>query len=233
MRFGASCGEAEAIELKAAILLYGGNKGISFASVHEPYRDQAGAPYLNSGRPITMDFLRTLAQQLGMRMPAQILPPEVLVHTPEVTAWWVPAAVRPMFFAETCDGKTLSGKLYPHPPLVFCVDGGHGLRVCALFENDRPSGVSHVAIAPYWNTGNRGEVCLGSMPRPKPAAFEALDEWVQGFFGSEFTHSNTTKLTSHPEGHLGLWRDLAGRNEFPKEWLVPAGTLEHWLCENR
>ena len=46
MRFHAHFGEAEAVQLKAAILLYGGAKRIGFASVHEPYRDPAGgAPY--------------------------------------------------------------------------------------------------------------------------------------------------------------------------------------------
>jgi hypothetical protein len=57
-----------------------------------------------------------------------------------------------------------------------------------------------------------------------------LAEWVEGFFQSEFTHAGSVKITSHPEGHLGLWRDLAGRQAFPAEWLIPAGTLEEWLC---
>ena len=39
MRFDAHFGEAEAMQLKAAILLYGGAKKIAFASVHEPHRD--------------------------------------------------------------------------------------------------------------------------------------------------------------------------------------------------
>ena len=38
------------------------------------------------------------------------------------------------------------------------------------------------------------------------------------------------RITSHSEGHLGLWRDLAGETAFPAEWLIPAGTLEDWLC---
>ena len=99
MKFDANYGEAEALQLKAAILLYGGSRGIGFASVHEPYRDQGGVPYLDAGRPITVDFLRTMAQELGMRMAAEILPANVLMHTQETTAWWVPAAIRPMFFA--------------------------------------------------------------------------------------------------------------------------------------
>jgi hypothetical protein len=40
------------------------------------------------------------------------------------------------------------------------------------------------------------------------------------------------KITRHPEGQLGLWRDLAGRQAFPPEWLIPAGTLEEWLCKS-
>ena len=139
MRFDAHFGEAEAVQLKAAILLYGGAKRIAFASVHEPYHDPGGgAPYLDAGRPISTEFLRTLARGLGLGMAPEILPESVVMRTPEVTGWWVPAAVRPMFFPETSDGKTLNGKTYPHPPLLFVVDGEHGLSVRALMENRRP-----------------------------------------------------------------------------------------------
>ena len=231
MRFDAHFAEAEALQLKAAILLYGGSKRIAFASVHEPYRDPAGgAPYLDAGRPVTAEFLRTLARDLGLGITAEILPACVLMRTPELTAWWVAAAVRPMFFSQTSDGKTLNGRSYPHPPLVFAVDGGRGLSVRALMEDRRPGSQSTIAVAPYWNVDERGKVCLGSMSTPRTAAIASLDEWAAGFFESEFTHSGSTKVTSHPEGHLGLWRDLAGQQAFPSEWLVPAGTLEDWLC---
>jgi PRTRC genetic system protein B len=233
LKFDATFGEAETIQLKAAILLYGGAKGIRFASVHEPYRDQIGAPYLDAGRAITTEFLRTLAHELGMRMSAEILPAHVLVRTPEITAWWVPAAVRPMFFAATSDAAILNGKLYPHPPLVFSVEPGHSLRVRALFENQRPDRTSMLGVAPYWNTDPGGHVCLGSMPTPGSAGLESLAEWVDGFFRSEFTHSGATKLTKHPHGHFGLWRDLAGTDRFPNEWIVPAETLEQWLCRSQ
>jgi PRTRC genetic system protein B len=156
LKFDANFAAAEAIQLKAAILLYGGTKGISYASVHEPYRDQSGAPYLDAGRPITVEFLRTMARGLGLQMSLEILPESVLVRTPDFVAWWVRAAVRPMFFAATSDGKTLNGKLYPHPPLVFAVEGDHALRVCALFENRRPDRNSAIAVAPYWNVGAAG-----------------------------------------------------------------------------
>jgi PRTRC genetic system protein B len=234
LKFDANFAEAEAIQLQAAILLYGPKtKGISFASVHEPYRDQGGAPYLDAGRPITVEFLRTLARGLGLQMSLEILPETILVRTPDVVAWWVAAAVRPMFFSATSDGKTLSGKVYPHPPLVFAVEGDHGLRIRALLENRRPDRHSAIAIAPYWNISADGVVCLGDTPTPHSASLDSLSEWVDGFFRSEFTHSGAAKLTNHPEGHLGLWRDLAGRPEFPAEWLAPAGTLAAWLCHRR
>ena len=231
MKFDAHFGDAEAIQLKAAILLYGGAKRISFASVHEPYRDPAGgAPYLDAGRPISTEFLRALARGLGLKMAPEILPESVVIRTPEVTAWWTPATVRPMFFSETSDGKTLNGKAYPHPPLVFIVDGEHGLSVRALIENHRPGPRSMIGIAPYWNVNQAGGVCLGSMATPRSAGIASLGEWVDGFFQSEFTHAGNVKITSHHEGHLGLWRDLAGRKAFPPEWLIRAGTLEEWLC---
>jgi len=231
MRFDAHFGEGEALQLKAAILLYGGAKRIAFASVHEPYRDpEGGAPYLDAGRPITTEFLRTLARGLGLGVAAEILPESVLMRTSEVTAWWVPAAVRPMFFSQTSDGKTLNGRSYPHPPLVFVIDGEHGLSVRALLEDRRPEPRTAIAIAPYWNVNERGSICLGSMATPRSAGLASLNEWVESFFQSEFTHAGSTRVTSHHEGHLGLWRDLAEQPAFPPEFLIAAGTLEDWLC---
>ncbi|MBZ5625400.1 MAG: hypothetical protein LAQ69_42875 [Acidobacteriia bacterium] len=67
MRFDAHFGEAEAVQLKAAILLYGGARRIVFASVHEPYRDPAGgAPYLDAGRLMTTEFLRCWLAALAL-----------------------------------------------------------------------------------------------------------------------------------------------------------------------
>ena len=115
----------------------------------------------------------------------------------------------------------------------FVVDREHGFSVRALMENRRPGARSAVAIAPYWNVNQAGGVCLGSMVTPRSAGLASLGEWVDGFFQSEFTHAGTVKITNHHEGHLGLWRDLAGRQVFPPEWLIPTGTLEDLLCRRR
>jgi hypothetical protein len=49
-----------------------------------------------------------------------------------------------------------------------------------------------------------------------------MKTWEKAFFESEFTHAALgAQLTSHPEGFLGLWRDLAGsQTEFPAKFLI-------------
>jgi len=40
------------------------------------------------------------------------------------------------------------------------------------------------------------------------------------------------KLTNHPGGFVGLWTELAGKPQFPTEYLVPARqTLQQFVGE--
>ena len=135
------------------------------------------------------------------------------MRTPEVTAWGSRGWCGRCSSLQASDGKTLNGRSYPHPPLVFVLDGEHGFSVRALLENRRPAARSAIAIAPYWNVNESGSVCLGSMATPRTAGFSSLDEWVESFFQSEFTHAGAVRITSHSEGHIGLcgiW--LGGRS---------------------
>ena len=127
--------------------------------------------------------------------------------------------------------KNINGKLYPHPPLLFKACGSH-LWVRALAKDERPKAETKLCMAPYWNCYDNGVCCTGSMKIPQEKSVAAIDLWEESFFQSEFTHAGNVKITSHPEGHLGLWRDLAGREAFPVQWLIPAGTLEEWLCRS-
>ena len=49
---------------------------------------------------------------------------------------------------------------------------------------------------------------------------------------NEFTHATAgARLTSHPEGFVGLWKDLAGRKRFPIRYLTDAGeTLQEFVA---
>ena len=66
------------------------------------------------------------------------------------------------------------------------------------------------------------------MRAPGRLCLEAITGWEQAFFESEFTHAALgAHLTTHPEGFLGLWRDLTGsQKDVPPEYLVRASSVE-------
>jgi PRTRC genetic system protein B len=217
--------------LAKAILLYSDGQE-AFATVHEPKNSpDGGAPYLDAGEPLTIDFLKQLAKGLGQTVAREILPANVLARTPDMMVWWTRQQRRVMFFSESSDGRTLNGHLFPQPPLVFRVCGSE-LAVRALAENKRPRSDTPLMFAPYWNCDGAGRVCQGSMRAPGKLCLEVMKPWERAFFESEFTHAAIgARLTTHPEGFLGLWRDLADSEAvFPAESLVKSGdTLEAFV----
>lgn len=233
MRFSADYGTEAPFHLLSAILLYGNQQKIRLATVHstEP-NPNGGPPLLGEGQPVSRQFLDQLSRNLQSELPPAWLPEHVLIWSQRLVAWWEPARRRPMFFSPESDGKTLDGKLYPHPPLLFAVRDRQ-LFVWALAEDARPRPTTKLLQAPYWNTSADGAVCHGSMATPRQIEAEQLAQWSEAYFGSRFTHSNLGRtICCHPEGFLGLWRDLAGRKRFPLEYLIPQKTLRETLCSN-
>jgi len=236
MRTGVNIGGSESMTLKGALLVYGGRHG-SFVSWHEArFPSEAGAPYLAEAEPLTTEFLRELASGLGSHLAPEILPPNVLVRTPEMLVWWAPASQRTMFFAETSDaGKELNGKRYPHPALVFKAAGSE-LYVRALERNERPVSETRLRVAPYWNTSDtEGRVCTGTMRTPDTDGVEGIQVWERGFFQSEFTHPyGAARLTSFPGGFLALWKHLVGCTKpFPVKYLADARQSLREFVEQR
>lgn len=212
-------GDSRIFSLKHAVLLYQeGNR--AFVTLHDVKSRPDGPSYLGAGQSVTTGFLQTLAKGLGANMVAEVLPENVLARTPELIAWWSPAQGRLMFFGGgTRETEKLSGKTYPHPPLVFMVYERE-LFVRALAENRRPRSDTPLRNAPYWNTDAQGRVCLGSMRVPEEVSVRAIVKWEKAYFESEFTHpSGTVRLTTHPHGFLGQWSALAERRHFPVRFL--------------
>jgi PRTRC genetic system protein B len=232
--FDAEYGQSAPMNLVHAILLYGNERTIRLATLHRPINDpQCGPPLLDAGEPLTREFLETLVRGLGNEVAEAFLPANVLIYPSSLTAWWEPAQLRSMFFAPDCDGKSLDGKVFPHPPLVFAVRNGR-LMVWALAENRRPEPDTWLYMAPYWNTYDDGGVCHGSMPAPQTATVDALPQWSHAFFASRFTGSNLgIQQCCHPEGFIGMWRELAEQKRFPVEYLIRKRTLRETLCQNR
>ena len=141
------------------------------------------------------------------------------------------AAVRPMFFSQTSDGKTLNGRSYPHPPLVFVLDGEHGLQRPRLTRKSPAAAASAIAIAPILECQRSGSVCLGSMATPRSAGLASLGEVGDGLL-SKRIHACWKRQHHEPQRrpHSASGVIWPGGRAFPPEWLIPAGTLEDWLC---
>jgi PRTRC genetic system protein B len=217
-----SFGSADNLTLKGAILVYTGSRD-AFVTWHEAEEREGRAPGLGPAQPLSTAFLRTLAQGLGSRVRPEILPENVLMRTPDVLMWWIPAGRRRMFFRETDEALgALNGQVFPQPGLIFRVSGRE-LRIRALRESVRPRATTLLHVAPYYNAQEDGLICQGSMRSPEGPFVAAMEGWEEAFFGSEFTHVwGGGRMCRYKGGVGGLWRELAGKRSFPVEQLAEA-----------
>jgi PRTRC genetic system protein B len=235
MDISVSIGGGQNMTLSGAVLVY--QSGREAFAVWHPAKPgpTEGAPYLGEAEPLTMEFLRTLSTGLGVYVAPEILPASVLVRTSELLVWWAPTQHRILFFGEHSGaGSDLNGKRYPVPPLVFKVESGK-LSVRALDKDERPRGETKLKTAPFWNSNDSGEICLGTMRIPESSGVDAIEGWERGLFQSEFTHAyGAARLTSFPGGFLALCRGLAGsRKPFPVEYLTDARETLMQFVERR
>jgi len=231
MRFSIDVGSELGLKLYQAVLLYRNDHGNRFmATVHGVVQKEAdGTPLLGSGQLLSTALLRELTKQLGTNCPAEFLPESVIARTPELIAWWTPAAVRPMFFRDGSELAGISGKLFPHSALLFVVRNGV-LFVRALPNNRRPDPDTRLAAAPYWNIDNNGAVCAGTMRAPKSLTVNSIPAWQQAFFQSEFTHpGGAGRLTKRNGGTAALWKSLAGKKVFPRSELIEMEPSNEYL----
>ncbi len=231
MRFSIDVGSELELKLYQAVLLYKNDHGTRFmATVHGVVQKETdGTPLLGSGQLLSTAALRELTKQLGTSCPAEFLPETVVARTPDLIAWWTPVAVRPMFFRDKSELASISGRLFPHPALLFVVRG-NVLYVRACCASRRPGPDSKLAAAPYWNIGGDGAVCAGTMRTPKSLTVTSIAAWQQAFFQSEFTHPGCGgRLTKRRGGTGALWKSLAGKKRFPLSTLIEMEPLEKYL----
>jgi PRTRC genetic system protein B len=206
-----------------------------FVTLHEVVHEGEEAR-LDAGQLVTPDLLIQLMAGLGQRLPLEILPERVLVRTTDTIVWWTPAQTRTMFYSDRGGDATLkklNGRKYPQPALLFKASGSR-LWVRALAVHERPSAMSWLYTAPYWNCGDDGLVCTGTMKIPREKSVQAIENWEDSFFQSEFTHANgAQKHTTHPGGFLTMWQSLVGKDRFPFSYLVKVKeTLEEFVSNH-
>jgi len=233
MQFSVDIGSELELKLYQAVLLYRNDHGNRvMATVHGVVQKETdGTPLLGAGQLLSMAALRELTKQLGASCPAEFLPENVVARTPELIAWWTAAGIRPMFFRNGSELASISGKLFPHPALLFVVRDGT-LFVRALPTSRRPEAGTKLAAAPYWNIDVNGAVCAGTMRTPKSLTVTSITAWQQAFFQSEFTHpGGAGRLTRRKGGTASLWIGLAGKKTFPRSMLIEIERLGEYLRE--
>jgi PRTRC genetic system protein B len=231
MRFSIDVGSELDLKLYQAVLLYKNDHGNRhMATVHGVVQQNGdGSPVLGAGQLLSTASLRELARQLGTGCPVEFLPDEVVARTPDLLAWWTPAAVRAMFFRAGSELECVSGKQFPHPALLFVVRS-NVLHVRALSASQRPRPDSKLAAAPYWNIDSNGAVCAGTMRIPKSVTVASISAWQQAFFQSEFTHpGGAGRLTKRKGGTAALWKSLARKKIFPRSTLIEMEPLNEYL----
>jgi PRTRC genetic system protein B len=212
------------VKLASALLLYEGDSGAEYATVHPVIADQKGGrPVIGAGRPIERRVLIDALVGLDRNAApsADFLPATVLGVTSAAVTWWCPPAARRVFFKCPKVGERTA--IVPHPGLVFQA-GAEGFRVFALKIDGRPEAGTPLFEPPYFNTWNHGQICIGSAKVPRRIEVGAIAGWEEGFFNSAFTHPNHGgKRVAYQDGFHAFWTHmLDGRfAAFPLEVLVP------------
>jgi PRTRC genetic system protein B len=233
-------GTSQEFTLNQALLVYGRSSYDGypyrhpFVTMHDVIHEE-GEARLGPAQLLTPQILSSILSRLGHSLSAEILPESVIARTSDMVVWWSPAAVRPMFFLDRGDEalRVLSGKRFPHPPLLFRASGDR-LWIRALAENKRPVSGSKLCMAPYWNCYDNAAVCTGSMQIPQRQSVAAIPLWEKAFFESAFSHAaGVARHTRYPGGVVALWRHLQGKNRFPSKYLFPISqTLEEFVTNN-
>lgn len=237
----ADLGDDATLALKKAILVYARTNGDyssdaqAFATLHDLRPGDGDHPELAPGRLLTREDLETLYKALRGTQSLAYLPPHVLAASPDGVAWHEPAQERTMFFQTQDASLNAITGAYPQPALLWIYDGPR-LDVFALDSDDRPALDSPLYQAPYYNTYESGNVCVGSTPLPKHHDPNRVSEISGAFFQSAFTHASGRQRHYRNFGgsHSELWQHVRELARFPTEYLVPAEkTLADALAPKR
>lgn len=209
-----------ALVLHRMINCIGSQDGNELVTVHDINNGTLGAP-----RVIDPERLASFLTLAGLRGKGSAfwVPERLLAIGASSIAWFVPAAVREMYFKNN-NLNDLNGKRLPNPALVF-VASDHSLSVFALAENKRPDAKTPLYHAPFLNVYDHGNICLPYDRRNTVAAdFTKIYQMEHLFFDSFGSHWNGDVYSS---GGNDLWLKIAadGATEFKFEWLKPCNQL--------
>lgn len=162
---------------------------------------------IGAGTPLQHSDLVEFAAAASLATtPGGFVPDNLLYTSPEMIAWWVPAAIRTTWFKTAFDEIGTTHGLAAHPALLFIATRA-GWYVFALKESTRPYTGTRLYHAPHFNIYDDGKICTGNVALPETLDHGALHGYEEAFFRSHFTHSNrrSTRATRCKGGAAGLW----------------------------
>lgn len=195
------------LRLVSALLMYDSGQGDVYATTH-PIIIDADNPerrVIGPGAALTKQSLSKFAAAISVATAyAGHVPANLLYTSPNLLAWWVPAAIRNTWFKEG-DVDTASGPA-AHPAMVFVATPSDWF-VFALRESERPVPGTKLYHAPHFNVWDGGRICTGNVKLPAALSADALAQYENAFFRSHFTHPNRKDAVKYPGGMKALWVD--------------------------
>lgn len=196
------------LRLVGALLMYDSGQGDVYATTHTVDIGATGTDrsVIGPGVALTKDALAKFAGAVSVATAyAGFVPSNMLYTSPNLLAWWVPAAVRNTWFK--CSADTLGEVSGPaaHPAMVF-VATSTDWYVFALRTSARPAPDAAIYHAPHMNVWDGGRICTGNVELPEHLSADTLTAYEQAFFRSRFTHPNRQDAVKAKGGMYGLWR---------------------------
>lgn len=207
-----------------------GQDACAFASMHAVENTNEDHPAIAAGVPLTRAHLRQWTEALGRSVAPELLPANMLVAHADMLAWWVPAQVRPAWFALSSPPQGLrvlhERNIVPVPyPAHLFVATRSGVGVYALPTNERPTAETRLLHSPILNVFVGGQLCWGNIPRPRSFSIASIPDYERAVFESWSTHPNPgqERTVTGKGGLIRLWDDLAARGakRFPVRRLKP------------
>lgn len=209
-----------------ALIFYQADKGYNDTYVEYFEIDGNGAPV--NPHPLTIKEANRLASALNVDVDEKeqlksdgILPNNLLCFDAKSTKiiWYSKAQYKSLFFAESLGIKSGIAHI---PPMIWMADRD-SLHVYALRANRKPTVNTALYYAPFFNVGESGKVCMGTVDiktSETGAIKDLIGLWESYFFNSYFSHLIEDHNPVNGNCVL-LWESLIGSDAiFPNEMLI-------------
>lgn len=185
--------------------------------IREVYKDgNLSSPSLLTQKTLKDIFIFLKEKEFGPEYVFKDIIPNNILHFDYITGdivWYTKPGQQYLLLPDP-----MKEGLYPNPYLLW-VFKGSTLALFALKEKPK-SMKDKVFQAPYLNVYTEGKVCMGNVKMNKNKVYfdDVMKDVENGFWNSEFTHTNTDNLIKG--GIQSFYESYIGKKEFPNDLLI-------------